>query len=215
VTLKRSLTSRKIAAQGKSRQEQLFTNDRQLAKVYAAELTYDVTHIIVMQHLLPFLWREGHLGGRSFDVFMTRLPLSVLQERLDRAHYNHPQSPTLGDFRTSPELLEAEWQALQSARHLITPHTDIAKLFPEKTILLDWSLPIVKMPSKKGNLVLFPASTLGRKGAYELRAVAKELDLRLKLLGAELEGENFWEGVKASRAQTNVFSDVGLVVLPA
>jgi hypothetical protein len=215
VTLKRSLTSRKIAAQGKSRQEQLLKNDQQLAKVYAARLTYDVNHIVVMQHLLPFLWREGHLGGRSFDVLMTRLPLSVLQERLDRAHCNHPQSSTLGDFRTNPELLEAEWQALQSARRLITPHTDIAKLFPEKTILLDWSLPIVKMPSTKGNLILFPASTLGRKGAYELREVAKALDLRLKLLGVELEGENFWEGVKVSRAQLNTFLDVGLVVLPA
>jgi VanW like protein len=215
VTLRRSLTSRNISAQGKSRQEQLLKNDRQLAKVYAAGLTYDITHIVVMQHLLPFLWREGHLGGRSFDVLMTRLPLSVLQERLDRAHCNYPQSSTLGDFRTSPELLEAEWQALQSARRLITPHTDIAKLFPEKTILLDWSLPIVKAPSERGNAILFPASTLGRKGAYELREVAKALDLRLKLLGAELEGENFWEGVKASRSQPNVFSDVGLVVLPA
>jgi hypothetical protein len=215
VTLKRSLTSRKIAAQGKSRQEQLLKNDQQLAEIYAAGLTYDVTHIVVMQHLLPFLWRKGHLGGRSFDVLMTRLPLSVLQERLDRAHCNHPQSSTLGDFRANPELLEAEWQALQSAQRLITPHTDIAKLFPEKTILLDWSLPIVETPPTQGNLILFPASTLGRKGAYELREVAKALDLRLKLLGDELEGENFWEGVKVSRAQLNVFSDVGLVVLPA
>ncbi|NJM77271.1 MAG: hypothetical protein HC852_17675 [Acaryochloridaceae cyanobacterium RU_4_10] len=215
MTLRRSLTSRKIATQGKSRQKQLLKNDQKLSEIYAARLTYDVNHIVVMQHLLPFLWREGHLGGRSFDVLMTRLPLSVLQERLDRAHCNHPQSSTLGDFRTNPELLEAEWQALQSAQRLITPHTEIAKLFPKKTILLDWSLPNIEASSERGNVILFPASTLGRKGAYELREVAKELDLQLKLLGTELEGENFWAGVKVSRAQLNALSDVGLVVLPA
>jgi hypothetical protein len=214
-TLKRSLVSRKIAAQGKSRQQQLLKNDRQLAEIYAAGLTYDITHIVVMQNLLPFLWREGHLGGRSFDVLMTRLPLCTLQERLDRGYCKHPQSSTLGDFRTDRALVKAEHQALQAARRLITPHTEIAKLFPEKTTLLNWSLPSVEASSERGNVILFPASTLGRKGAYELREVAKELDLQLKLLGTELEGENFWAGVKVSRAQLNALSDVGLVVLPA
>jgi hypothetical protein len=28
------------------------------------------------------LWQQGYLGGRSFDVLMTRLPLSTLQTRL-------------------------------------------------------------------------------------------------------------------------------------
>ncbi len=215
MTLRRSLASRQLSAQGKSRQQQLLKNDQQLAKAYARRLAYDVTHIVVMQHLLPFLWREGHLGGRTFDVLMTRLPLSVLQYRLDQAHCKYPQSPTLGDFRTNPELVEAEHQALQSARRLITPHTDIAKLFPSKTILLDWSLPIVATPPAKGKSILFPASALGRKGAYDLREVAQALDLQLYLLGTELEGKNFWAGVKVLRSQIDPLTDIGLVVLPA
>jgi VanW like protein len=215
MTLRRSLASRQLSAQGKSRQQQLFKNDQQLAKAYTRWLTYDVTHIVVMQHLLPFLWREGHLGGRTFDVLMTRLPLSVLQDRLDQAHCKHPQSLTLGDFRTNPELVEAENRALQSARRLITPHTDIAKLFPQKTTLLDWLLPIVATPPTSGKSILFPASTLGRKGAYDLREVAQALDLQLHLLGTELEGENFWDSVKVSRSQIDPLTDIGLVVLPA
>ena len=49
--------------------------------------------------------------------------------------------------------------------------------------------------------VAFPASTLGRKGAYELREVLKDLDADLILCGPILEDKNFWHGfnVKTSR----------------
>jgi hypothetical protein len=35
-----------------------------------------------MQNLLPFLWRDGHLGGRTFDVLMTRLPIAKFHETI-------------------------------------------------------------------------------------------------------------------------------------
>jgi VanW like protein len=215
ITIQRSLTSRRLATQGQARQQQLLGYNQHLAKYYSQWLTYDVTHVVVMQHLLPFLWQQGHLGGRSFDVLMTRLPLSMLQTRLDQAYRKHPDSPTLGDFRTDPALIAAEDQALRAARCLITPHTDVAKQFPDKTTLLNWNLPTLQPNPLPGKTILFPASTLGRKGAYELRETAKLLDLRLKILGAELEGENFWDGIAVERSLHNPLSSVGLVVLPA
>jgi hypothetical protein len=215
MTLGRSLASRRLATQGRARQQKLLQSDQQLATSFGQWLTYDVTHIVVMQHLLPFLWQQGYLGGRTFDVLMTRLPLSILQTRLDQAHCKHPYSPTFGDFRADPVLVAAEDQALRAARRLITPHTDIAKQFSGKTTLLDWNLPSLKTHPESGKNILFPASTLGRKGAYEFREAAKTLNLSLQLLGADLEGENFWEGMDVVRSPLNSFSGIGLVVLPA
>jgi hypothetical protein len=214
-TLHRAYDSRKLSAQGAYRQKSLLRHDEALAKKLASQLPYEVTHLCVSQNLLPFLWKEGHLGGRTFDVLMTRLPMLALQKNLDNAHKQHPQSTTLADFRADELLIQAESEALQNAQRIITPHREIARLFPEKTILLDWHIPEVQAAYKPGSKILFPASTLGRKGAYEVREVARELGLELLVLGKELEGENFWQDVKVNHLQTNSFDEIGLVVLPA
>jgi hypothetical protein len=213
-TLERAIACRSLPTQGSSRQQTLLHFDAKLAQQYAA-LPYDVLHLTVMQNLLPFLWQAGTLGGRTYDVLMTRLPLSVLQQRLDRAHRHYPQSATLADFRSPIELVAAEEQALRSARSILTPHREIAALFPEKAILLDWQLPQLKTQPRSGDRILFPASTLGRKGAYELRTVAQDLGLELTVLGRELEGEGFWQGVTVHGALDNPLDEVSLVVLPA
>jgi hypothetical protein len=189
--------------------------DAKLAQSYGSGLNPDITHVVLAQNLLPFLWREGHLGGRTFEVLMTRLPLGLLQQRLDDAHRQHPQSETLADFRVDQTLVEYEKQALQAAHRIITPHTEIARLFPEKTVLLDWHLPQIFAPIKPGDAVLFPASALGRKGAYEMRQAAIALNLSLKVLGRDLETEDFWQGVNVQRSLGHPLDGVGLVVLPA
>ena len=66
-----------------------------------------------------------------------------------------------------------------------------------------------------GTSIAFPASTLGRKGAYELRAVAKDLDLPVLLGGPVLEGDGFWHGVRAGPANGTLLVHAGIVVLPA
>ena len=76
VTLSRSYKSRKLAAQGAARQLNLLAMYEKLAADYARKLTFDATHLVVQQNLLPFLWHEGVLGGRTFDVLMTALPMS-------------------------------------------------------------------------------------------------------------------------------------------
>lgn len=214
-TIQRSIASRNIARQGAMRQRTLLKEDERLAASYGQKLGYDVTHVVVMQNLLPFLWRDGHLGGRTFDVLMTRLPMQALHDQLDRAHQLHADSATLGDFRADKELIRLEQEALKHAEKIITPHTEIAGLFPEKAELLDWQLPKVEKVINKGDKIVFPAATAGRKGAYELRLVAKELKLKIKLTGSQLEGKEFWQEIETERNEDHWLAGVGLVVLPA
>jgi glycosyltransferase involved in cell wall biosynthesis len=216
-TLLRAYESRRLAPQGASRQRVILKHDERLAMSFASLLTYEITHVTVMQNLLPFLWREGFLGGRTFDVLMTRLPIDHLEETLDFAHRLHPESRTLSDFRAELWLARAEREALANAQKIITPHTAIARLFPEKSVLLDWAIPSAKRRPASGDKVIFPASTLGRKGAYELRDVARSLDLEVVAVGAELEEKNFWRGVKVEhRSYAEGWLDgAAAVVLPS
>jgi hypothetical protein len=216
-TLRRSFDMRHAPQQGAGRQRILLKHDQRLARRLARLLTFDVSHVVVTQSLLPFLWTEGHLAARTFDVLMTRLPMESLQARLDDAHTRHPESTTLGDFRAEQWLVDAERQALESARRIITAHTEIASLFGARALLLDWRMPKVAAANKpvRGNGILFPASTLGRKGAYEVRDAARRLGLELTITGSELEGPCFWKGIPTRRQDKNPLDGISLVVLPA
>ena len=167
VTALRSYRSRKLAAQGAARQRNLLAMYEALAESYAKRLRFDVLHVTVQQNLLPFLWKAGHLGGRTFDVLMTALPMAELQTRLDHAASLHPGSKTLGDFRADSELVNAEAEALHSARRIITPHSEIAAMFPENAELLDWQIPTREIERRKNEtpMIVFPASTVGEKAA--------------------------------------------------
>ncbi|HLL15761.1 MAG TPA: VanW family protein [Pyrinomonadaceae bacterium] len=222
VALHRSFRLRKLASQGATRQKTLLAFHEKLADSYAAVLPYDVTHVIVTQNLLPYLWRGGHLGGRTFDVLMTALPLSELHERLDSASSKHPESRTLADFRADENLVKMETEALRQARRIITPHSQIARLYGGRAVSIDWIMPpppaSTRRPSdmRRPRLV-FPASTVGRKGAYELRAAIQGLDVQLTVVGAQLEGEDFWQGVSVEHRHhgENWLEGASAVVLPA
>ena len=219
--LHRSFKCRRVASHGAIRQRALLTASERLAQRYASLLEYDITHITTMQQFLPYLWRDGHLGGRTFDVLMTSLPLPVLHNRLDEAAALHPESPTLNDFRADYKLIEAEDEALRHARKIITPHSEIADLYPHKTVLLDWCLPEkeIERASSAGLVanVVFPSSTVGRKGAYELRAALRNLSAQITVNGPFLEGNNFWDGfqVELRPAGAHWLRNATVVVLPA
>jgi hypothetical protein len=187
-----------------------------LAARFARALTPDVTDLVVAQSLLPFLWRDGHLGGRRFTVLMTRMPMAEIQARLNTAAARHPERRTLADFRADPALVAAETEALAAADAVATPHAEIAALFGERAVLLDWSRP--KARARTGAVVAkriaFPGPTIARKGAYELRAAARALDLEVVLVGSELEGADFWRGVRTRRAD-DWLDGVAAVVQPA
>jgi hypothetical protein len=220
-TLLRAWKSRRLADQGAARQKSLLDGAERLARSYARRLAPEATHLVVAQNLLPHLWRAGHLKGRSFDVLMTALPMGVLQHRLDAAAARHPQSKTLGDFRADPALVAAEAAALERARKIVTAHADIAALFPTKAVTLEWiapkAAPIAAAPQATKPRIVFPAATLGRKGAYELRSALKGLDVTLVLAGAEHEGAEFWQGfdVERRRPGPDLFAGASAVVLPA
>lgn len=218
VTAVRSIKSRRLAAQGAARQKNLLATYEQLAASYANKLGFDALHIVVQQNLLPYLWQSGNLGGRTFDVLMTALPMAELQKRLDHAFQLHSESTTLGDFRADPKLVAAETEALKNARRVITTHSLIASLFPEKADLIDWKMsnaaPIKRQSNEKPRIV-FPASTVGRKGCYELREAIRGLDVSLITLGPNIEGTDFWDGFDVARGGDDWLETADLVVLPA
>lgn len=218
VTAVRSYRSRKLSVQGRERQRNLLSMYERLANSYARSMRFDVLHVVVQQDLLPFLWKGGHLGGRTFDVLMTALPMSELQEKLDLAHSLHPESKTLGDFRAEKWLVEAETQALKAASRIVTPHTGIASLFPKRAEVLEWKIPsaaTVRGPKNAKPVIVFPASTVGRKGCYELREAVGAFDVKVVTLGGDIEGDDFWNGFDRERAENEGLKTADIVVLPA
>ncbi len=215
VTAWRSVKSRRLAAQGAERQQALLRMGERLADRYRRGLPLDALHVVVSQDLLAHLWRCGALGGRTFDVLMTRLPISVLESTLDRAADRHPHSSTLTDFRAPRALVEAETEALAEARHWITPHSRIAGLAGARAVKLTWRIPApAPRRGAAGTDILFPGSTLARKGCYELAAAAKTLGLRVQLRGRDFEGPQCWGGIQTAPAARD-WGGVGAVVLPA
>ena len=219
-TFTRSIRSRRLTAQGAARQRALLAMDETLAHSYARKIPCHATHLIISQNLLPYLWREGHLGGRTFDVLITRLPMAGLHHTLDTAAAHWPESRTLADFRAPRELIEAETRALSAARQWITPHSAIAAHAGPRAKKLDWATNHAARETitRVQNTILFPASTLARKGAYEVRHAARELGLKVLLGGPILESPTFWNGIDTAPFDLTtgcIPRDILAVVLPA
>ena len=222
-TLHRAIAIRRASTQGPARRRAEQVGAERIAARLARLLTPDVAKLVVAQSLLPFLWREGHLGGRDVDVLMTRLPIGELHARLDGAFAAHPERLTLGDFRAPQELLEAEGEALAYASRIVSPHPEIARLFGEKAVALQWRQPPFRpidrsIPAPR--LIAFPGPTVARKGAYEVREAARALDLEVLPLGSDLEGARFWDGVKTRKfdpaeSANGWLQQVAAVVQPA
>lgn len=213
-TLVRAFKSRRLGHYGAQRLAAQLESADALARSLARSLRPETRRVCVSQTLLPYLWRDGHLGGRRFDVLLTRTPLERLHKTLDALAARYPERGTLGEYRAPRDLVRAESAALAAAERIITPHTELAAGFSRRALLLPWQMPKTA-PGAGGKAVAFPGPTAARKGAYELRNVARELDLEVVLYGAELEGEDFWRGLRTRRAERSDFSGVGAVVQPA
>lgn len=218
LTAIRSYRSRRLAAQGAARQRNLLEMSRRLAAGYARRLKYDALHLVIQQEMLPFLWTSGALGGRTFDILAGSLPMAEIQRRLDVAYQAHPQSRTLGDFRADDALIKAESEAFAAARKIITSHSAVAALFPEKADLVEWAIPEIKAPKQEREgkpVIVFPASTVGRKGCYELRDAIRSLDVKLLTMGPYIEDADFWSGFDVEKAGDDWVERASSVVLPA
>ncbi|RKR83848.1 VanW like protein [Mucilaginibacter gracilis] len=213
VAVKRAISLRLFAKGNVFKQALNF--DRQLAKAASKNIPIECTHLVIAQNLLPFMFEYGALGGRTFDVLMNRLPFEQLHQCLNHAHTIHSRSETLNDFRAPANWVEFECIALTKARHIVTPHQQIANIFNNKAVKLNWALPNIGKKPLAGNKILFPASAVGRKGAYEIKQLATELNLALVVTGKATEYENFWDGVKTEPAGQNILDGIGLVIYPA
>jgi VanW like protein len=203
--------------QGAALQPVLLRADARLAAAYARRLSHLHTHLVVAQPLLPHLWRLGVLQGRTFEVLMERLPLDLLQQRLDDAARRHPGSPTLGDFRAPEAIVAAEREALAEAAVLHTPSAEIADLFAGRANHLPWAAALPMRARRGGRTILFPASALGRKGVHALREAIRELaGIEVLVSGSGVETDGFFDGLPVRRlAAGESPAELAAVVLPA
>jgi len=178
------------------------------------------TTLIVPLDWLAALACAGVLQGRRYSVLMTRWPLAVLHQRLDAAAARLPLA-SLQEFRASPARVAAEWQALQGAAQLVTPHAELADRLTggskAEVVRLAWQSPPARPHGDvAGRRVLFPAAAMARMGAIELRTACRALGLGLDVLGRAEEDPAFWHGLDQRRADPrDPWRDIGVVVLPA
>lgn len=109
-------------------------------------------------------------------------------------------------------MIQAENAALNNARQIVTPHPEIAALFRNKSVKLDWFIEET-VTASNGTKILFPASTLGRKGAYEMKQLVRELGIPLIVYGQAFESAGFWEDLSVSHKGR--LDDAALIVYPA
>jgi hypothetical protein len=198
-TARRHLVMRRVArAKGGVRQQAYLSADRDLARALAKAIDWRAGHLVVAQAWLPWLDEAGMLGGRSFDVVMSRYPLAEIHRRLDLAAAELGESPTIADFRADRALVARETDLLARARRIITPHHDNAELFPAQAMRLAWHRPTATAAAK-GNRVAFLGPTIARQRPDIVRGLAASLETPLIVFGDQLEGADFWAGVPIER----------------
>jgi hypothetical protein len=216
-TVNRHLAMRWVAgAAGGIRQRRYLRHDRAVALALAGAIDYRARHLVVAQAWLPWLDEAGALGGRSFDVLMSRYPLVEIHRKLDEVAAETGLSTTIGDFRADPELVERETELLARARRIVTPHHGIGGLFAERAIVLDWNRP-APGPRRTGERVAFLGPTITRQRPDIVRALAEGLGQPLIVFGEMLAGPDFWEGVAVERRSRGQgwLDDVGIILHPA
>jgi len=214
-TIARHWSMRRVAkAPGGIRQRAYLAHDRAIARKLAKAIDYRARHLVVAQSWLPWLDEAGALGGRTFDVVMSRYPFAELHSLLDEAASELGPSATISDFRASPELVTAETELLARARRIITPHHGIAALFPGRSQLLTWHrpLPIAQVP---GTRVAFLGPTIARQRPDIARDLASSLDEPLIVFGPVLEP--LWEvtPIEARAMGPNWLDGIGTILHPA
>jgi len=115
-------------------------------------------------------------------------------------------------------MLAAEDEALNAAANIVTPHLEVAALFPNKARLLDWivpnAAPFFLQTDGATPRILFPGPVTARKGAYVLREALQGLPLEVIWTGSELEGPDFWGDISNRRGIAEGFG-IAAVIQPA
>jgi hypothetical protein len=214
-TLLRHWSMRRIAnASGAVRQRSYLDHDRAIARKLARAIDYRARHLVVAQAWLPWLDQTGALGGRTFDVVMSRYPYAEIHRLLDQAATELGDSTTIADFRADPALVARESELLQRARRIVTPHHSIAALFPQRAELLAWHRP-QPHGSATGPRVAFLGPTIARQRPDRIRELARSLDQPLVVFGPIFEP--LWDGVPIEHRVKGAdwLKDIGTILHPA
>lgn len=186
-TIARHWSMRRVAkAPGGIRQRSYLEHDRAIACSLAKAIDFRARHLVIAQCWLPWLDEAGLLGGRTFDVVMSRYPLTDIHRMLDQAAAELDPSATIADFRAEPALVEREADLLARARRIITPHYGIAALFPRQAQLLVWHRPAPR-DRISGTRVAFLGPTIARQRPDIVRGLATAFDEPLVVFGPVLE----------------------------
>ncbi|MCL2025616.1 MAG: VanW family protein [Leptospirales bacterium] len=214
---------------------------RMIAKHFAKKLKFSDTYLVIPQQLLIWLYLEGELAGREYDVLMNAMPMSEIEWQLDEAMKRYgfeiangyyeatndlnpcgKAGVTLGDYRAPENLIKAEQEALSGATAFISPHEKILEWASSKGIALDWILPppAATLSEKSQHFkILLAGVSLGRKGIFDLRTALQRVDFNYELLlvPSAVESEDFWQGINVSTVKS-ISEGIALcdaVVLPA
>lgn len=217
-TARRHLAMRRVAkAPGGVRQRVYLERDRALARTLARAIDYRAGHLVVAQAFLPWLDEAGALGGRSYDVLMSRYPFGEIHRRLDAvAAATGEASATIADFRAPAELVARETALLARARRIVTPHHGLAALFPAQALRLAWHRP-EPAPRLPGSRTAFLGPTITRQRPDVARALAAGLDEPLIVFGAMLAGADYWDGIAIERRTMGPgwLDGIGAILHPA
>jgi hypothetical protein len=214
-TARRHWLMRRVAkASGAVRQSSYLVQDRNVARELAKGIDYRARHLVVAQVWLPWLDELRVLGGRTFDVVMSRYPLGELHQLLDEAATQIGGSATIADFRAPSELVDHEARLLARARHIYTPHHGIASLFPGQAVQLSWHVPPAKS-SRPGDRVAFLGPTIARQRPDMIKSLVAGLGQPLIVFGPELEP--LWDGVPTELREKgpNWLDGIGTILHPA
>ncbi len=191
--------------------------NKKLAERMSKLIPLEATHLIVSQNLVPYLSQAGVLGGRTFDIIMSRQPLEQIHKKLDYAHQLHPKSETLNDFRADDKLIAEENSVLEKANRIITSHTKVLEQFPLKSVWLDINLIKKPRPQSKQRIVpnvLLAGSAVARKGIFEILKLKVVYDFNLFVTGKATEHVGLLEkhGILPFDGD---YSQIDLIVSPA
>jgi len=215
-TLRRHLAMRRVAkAGGGVRQRAYLAHDRAVARALAKAIDYRAEHLVVAQTLLPWLDEAGALGGRSYDVLMSRYPIAEIHKRLDAAAAGTAASATIADFRADPALAARETGLLARARRIVTPHHGIAALYGERAMRLAWHRPAAAAAAPGGR-VAFLGPTIARQRPDLVRPLAATLEEPLVVFGEMLE-PGLWDGIAIERRRFGPgwLDGIGAILHPA
>ncbi|QYK52267.1 MAG: VanW family protein [Fimbriimonadaceae bacterium] len=207
----------------------MIDNTEQIARTLASKIPFNSHHLVIDIKLLNGLCDADELGnlletgllfGRTFSVFLSRIPMALTESLLDEAATQLPDANALADFRVPSRMSRQESQALGFATELITASPYLAEYYShnnKQTVsLIHYILPNpTRQPSNESQnpYLYFPGPTAARKGAHAVREVAKITGLPIAVAGKNLDTPDFWKDI--STLDSKIYTHHGAIAVIA